>query len=82
MADQTPLVAYWVYIRRGNLVNTDPQKRCYDGCHFSYRIDWDEWKPWMEYPTREHAEKAVPLFSRDTQQLKVVEVPIRSSSRN
>jgi hypothetical protein len=25
-------------------VNTDPQKRCYDGCYFSYRYDWSEWE--------------------------------------
>ena len=61
-----------LYIRRGVLINDDPQKRCYNGCHFASYIEWGEWEPWMEYPTREDAELAAKLFARDTQQLKVV----------
>lgn len=29
--------------RRLILVNTDPQRRCYNGCHFSYDLVWTEW---------------------------------------
>jgi hypothetical protein len=25
------------------LVNTDPQRRCYDGCHYSSELQWTEW---------------------------------------
>jgi hypothetical protein len=29
--------------RKRILVNTDPQRRCYDGCHFSSELQWTEW---------------------------------------
>lgn len=29
-------------------INTDPQRRCYDGCHFSSELSWTEWD-WLEY---------------------------------
>ena len=25
------------------LVNTDPLRRCYDGCHYSSELRWTEW---------------------------------------
>lgn len=25
------------------LINTDPQRRCYNGCHFSSELIWSEW---------------------------------------
>lgn len=25
------------------LVNTDPQRRCYNGAHFSSEVQWTEW---------------------------------------
>jgi hypothetical protein len=61
-----------VHIRRGVLINDDPQKRCYNGCYFKSHIEWDEWEHWMDYPSEEHAKSAVRLFARETQQLKVV----------
>ncbi len=30
-------------MRRLNEVNTDPQRRCYDGCHFSSNWQWTGW---------------------------------------
>ena len=61
-----------LHIRRGVLVNTDPQRRCYNGCHFSSRVDWSEWEHWMDYPTVEDAERAKSLFQRENQEFKVV----------
>jgi hypothetical protein len=29
------------------LVNTDPQRRCYNGCHFSSELQWSRWD-WLE----------------------------------
>lgn len=29
--------------RKQILVNTDPQRRCYDGCHYSSELRWTEW---------------------------------------
>ena len=26
------------------LVNTDPQKRCYNGCHYSSELRWTAWQ--------------------------------------
>ena len=30
--------------RKRILVNTDPQRRCYNGCHFSSELIWTEWE--------------------------------------
>jgi hypothetical protein len=61
-----------VHIRRGDLINDDPQRRCYNGCYFASHMEWGPWERWMDYPSAESAELAVKLFARDTQQLKVV----------
>jgi len=69
-----------VHIRRGKLVNDDPQKRCYNGCYYYYyksHIEWDEWKLWMDYPSEDHAKHAVELFQREIQELKVVPKSLR-----
>lgn len=28
-----------LYVRRGEITNTDPQRRCYNGRHFSSRVE-------------------------------------------
>ena len=33
--------------RRSIEVNTDPQRRCYNGCHASSEIRWTEWD-WID----------------------------------
>jgi hypothetical protein len=33
--------------RKRILVNTDPQRRCYNGCHFSSELQWTAWD-WLE----------------------------------
>ena len=33
-----------IYSRCRILVNTDPQKRCYNGCHFSSELIWGAWE--------------------------------------
>lgn len=60
-----------VQIRRGKLINTDPQRRCYNGCYFSSHIEWNDWEDWMDYPDINSAKKALRLFARDTQQLRI-----------
>lgn len=32
-----------ILTRHRVLVNTDPQRRCYDGCHFSSELVWTRW---------------------------------------
>lgn len=34
---------FTIEYRRMLLVNTDPQRRCYDGCHFSSEWIWSAW---------------------------------------
>lgn len=34
------------------LVNTDPQRRCYNGCHFSSELIWSDWDE-LEYEVPE-----------------------------
>jgi hypothetical protein len=33
-----------IYTRRKVIVNTDPQRRCYHGVHFSSEEVWTEWE--------------------------------------
>jgi hypothetical protein len=35
---------YTIKIRKKQLINTDPQRRCYNGCHFSSELRWTEWE--------------------------------------
>lgn len=37
--------AYTIEHRRQIEVNTDPQRRCYNGCHASSELRWTEWEP-------------------------------------
>lgn len=48
-----------VIIQRRNkhLINTDPQRRCYNGCHFSSEMVWGAW---------EDLESSVPEDRLDT----------------
>lgn len=34
---------YRIYSRKQVEVNTDPQRRCYNGCHFSSEWVWTKW---------------------------------------
>lgn len=33
-----------IYTRKQVLVNTDPQRRCYNGCNFSEELQWTPWE--------------------------------------
>jgi hypothetical protein len=33
-----------IHVRSQHLVNTDPQRRCYNGCHFSSKLQWSGWE--------------------------------------
>ena len=47
-------VQYNLLTRHRQLVNTDPQRRCYDGCHFSSELVWTEWEI-LEHGIEENA---------------------------
>ena len=33
-----------IFMRKLTLVNTDPMRRCYNGCHFKSELLWGEWE--------------------------------------
>lgn len=37
-------------------VNTDPQRRCYNGCHAKSELIWGSWEEFDYPPTKERAE--------------------------
>lgn len=37
-------MTYSIKIRTQILVNTDRQRRCYNGCHFSSEVQWTSWE--------------------------------------
>lgn len=42
-------------------VNTDPQRRCYNGCHFSSELRWTEWAI-IDSTTQEKAEARLKFW--------------------
>jgi len=42
-------------------VNTDPQRRCYDGCHFSGEFVWTQWSP-LETVLSERSESRLSFW--------------------
>jgi hypothetical protein len=36
-------VRFTLWFRKKTVVNTDPQRRCYDGCNFSEETVWTAW---------------------------------------
>lgn len=53
------MTRYTVFSREQHEYNTDPQRRCYDGCHFSSEWRWSEWAPLYTLPTLEEAQESV-----------------------
>lgn len=51
-----------VWVRRRVVVNTDPQRRCYDGCNFSERAEWSPWELVAPYTCRADAESSAATF--------------------
>lgn len=42
-------------------VNTDPQRRCYNGCHFSSELRWTEWED-LQSTTEEKKEAKLKFW--------------------
>lgn len=53
---------YLIYGRKQIEVNTDPQRRCYDGCHFSSEWQWTEWAHLGTVDTEQEATESVALW--------------------
>lgn len=43
-------------------VNTDPQRRCYNGCYFSYEHRWTDWEVLDRPATLEVAERRLKFW--------------------
>lgn len=52
-----------LWFRRKVTVNTDPQRRCYDGRNFSERVEWSEWALIGPY-SKEGAESSAKTFKQ------------------
>lgn len=55
-------IHFTVWVRKPMIVNTDPQRRCYNGCNFSERVEWSEWCQVAGYASKEDAESAIATF--------------------
>ena len=51
-----------VMFRKKITINTDPQRRCYNGCNFSEKTIWSEWGHIVNLPTREAAEESAKTY--------------------
>jgi hypothetical protein len=50
-----------IMYRERREVNTDPQRRCYNGAHFSSELRWTDWGV-LEYTTPEKAERRLQFW--------------------
>ena len=53
-----------LYFRKKVIVNTDPQRRCYNGCNFSEREEWTELELVCPYRSKEDAESSAATFKQ------------------
>jgi hypothetical protein len=62
-----------IWIRPRTVVNTDPQRRCYNGCNYSERIDLGEWHLFQTWDTVEFAELVAKGLRCERQEVEVRE---------
>lgn len=55
---------FLLQVRKKITINTDPQKRCYNGCHYSSEEVWTEWEPVCSFRLREDAEESIRVFKK------------------
>jgi hypothetical protein len=68
---------YTVYSREKHEHNTDPQRRCYEGAHFSSEWRWGPWKELSSPMPKKEADESVERWrsiGRKTCQFKAVKV--------
>jgi hypothetical protein len=56
------MIEYTIMTRKRILVNTDPQRRCYNGCHFSSELVWTAWTALSTSISRERAESQLKFW--------------------
>lgn len=52
---------YQIQFRSRVIVNTDPQRRCYNGVNFSEEKRWTEWTSFGRY-SKEDGEESIKCF--------------------
>lgn len=75
MTAQHPVTAakkYGIWLRTVTIVNTDPQRRCYNGCNFSERTDYGEWRLFQTWEGLEFSEAVARGLRRASQRVKVL----------
>jgi len=57
------MTTYTILHRKRTLINTDPQRRCYNGCHFSSELVWTAWGELDSAPTLAKAESRLKFWT-------------------
>lgn len=52
---------YKILKRSRILINTDPQRRCYNGAHFSSELVWSQWES-LGTATKENAKERLKFW--------------------
>lgn len=55
---------YKIFGRRQYEVNTDPLRRCYNGCHFKSEMVWTNWYHLGSVSSEEEANESVSLWKQ------------------
>ncbi len=50
---------YTIERRAQRLVNTDPQRRCYNGCHYKSELQWTPWERLVQGVSEETIDEKV-----------------------
>lgn len=58
------MATFTLWCRKKVEVNTDPQRRCYDGCHFSSEMQWTAWGWVLERSDRQSLEETMATFQK------------------
>jgi hypothetical protein len=59
MQDPTNELGFLIMTRKQVEVNNDPQRRCYNGCHFSTEKVWTDWSVVGYRPSKEEGEARI-----------------------
>jgi hypothetical protein len=58
-------VSYIVQRSKRITINTDPQRRCYDGVNFSETSYWDNWKNMVQWETEQQAQACAQAYKNE-----------------
>lgn len=68
-------MTFMLRVRRKVEVNTDPQRRCYNGCHASSEMQWSPWQTLFARNDKASLEETMAVFQRanPTNEYKITE---------